>query len=227
MKPRVTLEQSNLPDGTPVALHEHDGRHYLTVDGIQTASPATRVSERAMAEVACAPFRPARQPRIWITGLGTGSILAGVQATLLQKKGAIHIAEPCRELRGWLREHLSESDFLEDPRLAFGTDPTADGLLAQRASLHAVLLHADTAPLLDPTKQLQLFDDRRWLTAAFDALLDGGLLAIASSKKIQGLAKKLERAGFTVAFHEVDAVPNARKPRKHFLLLGRKGKYAS
>lgn len=225
MKPRVILEQSTLPDGSEIILHEHDGRHYLTIDGIQTAGPSTRVSEFEMAALACSPFRPVRQPKIWIAGLGTGATLQGVRSTLLQKRATFLVAEPSPELPGWLRKHLPDPSFLDDDCLLIQPDPGPEGLIAIPDSLHAILVHADTAPVLDRTRPL--FEDQRWLTAAHDALQMGGLLAIASSSPIPRIEKTLERVGLTPIRHEIDAVPNARRPRKHFLWLGRKGKYDS
>lgn len=225
MKPRVILEQSTLPDGSELILHEHDGRHYLTVDGIQTASPATRVSEFEMAALACSPFRPVRQPKVWVAGLGTGAVLRGIRSTLLQKRATLMVAEPSRELPGWLRKHLEDTEFLDDQGLVITQEPGAEGLIPLKDTLHAILVHADTAPVLNRTKPLH--EDRRWLTAAHDALLSGGLLAIASSSPIPGIEKTLERVGLTPICHEIDAVPNARRPRKHFLWLGQKGKYES
>ena len=59
--------------------------------------------------------------------------------------------------------------------------------------------------------------------AAHGALQPGGLLAIASSRPVPDIERKLARAGFETARHEIDATPNARRPRRHFLWLARKG----
>ncbi|MGE9270959.1 MAG: hypothetical protein ACQKBU_09180 [Verrucomicrobiales bacterium] len=225
MKPRVTLEQATLPNGSSVILHEHDGRPYLTVDGVQTAGPATRISESELGALACAPFRPARQPKVWIAGLGVGSTLIGVRSTLLQKRASIHVAEPCPPLAWWLRTHLEDSSFLDDPCLTIGHDISANDLLPRKDTLHAILIHSDTAPLLEGNQTL--YENHRWMTAAYDSLQAGGLLAIASASPIPDIKKKLERAGFTPSLYEIDAAPNARRPRTHDLWLALKGNYES
>lgn len=222
MKPRVVIAETTLPDGTPLTLQEHDGRHYLLLAGEQTAGPATRVSEHEMARIACAPFRPARQPKVWLAGLGLGEALAGVAEAVPQKRATFYVAEPSEALPAWHREYFPDGVFATDKRVELRTDPGVGGLGEFDASLHAILVHADTAPLAAAGKAI--FDDRRWLTAAYDALQPGGLLAIASSQRIPWIEKALTRAGFAVAFHEIDAVPKARRPRHHFLWLGRKGK---
>jgi len=224
MKPRVVIAESTLPDGSALALQEHDGRHYLTLNGEQTAGPSTRVSEAEMARIGCAPFRPARQPRIWLAGLALGEALAAAAAALPQKRATFYVAEPATVLPVWHREHLADSALAGDTRTELRDDAGAGGLAEFDGSLHAILLHADTAPL--GSDRRALFEDKRWLTAAYDALQPGGLIAIASSQKLPRIERQLARAGFQVVFHEINAVPKARRPRLHFLWLGRKGKAA-
>lgn len=221
MKPRVLIAESRLPDDSVLALHEHDGRHYLTIDGATTAGPATRASEEGLARLATSPFRPVRQPRIWLAGLGLGAVLAAALEALPQKRGLFHVAEPSRELPEWLREHLAP-DFLEDKRVEIGHDPGVAGLRAGADPWHLLLVHADTAPQRPGARAL--FDDRAWLAAAYDSLREGGLLAIASSRPLPKIERTLSKAGFEVVRHEIDAAPNARRPRRHHLWLARKGK---
>ncbi|BCX47881.1 hypothetical protein HAHE_17890 [Haloferula helveola] len=221
MKPRVILAETTQPDGSALVLHEHDGRPYLTVDGVQTSGPSTRASEVALAQIGTSPFRPVRQPRIWIAGLGLGTVLKAALEALPQKRGVFHVAEPCAELASWHRKYLDPTP-LEDKRVETGSDPGVGGLAASSDGWHAILVHADTAPLLN--RKRLLHEDRRWLTAAYDHLKPGGLLAIASARPIPKIESNLGRTGFEVIRHQVDAVPNARRPRHHFLWLARKGK---
>lgn len=221
MKPRVQIAETTLPDGSVLGLHEHDGRHYLQCNGMVVAGPSTRASEHEMARLACAPFRPARQPKLWIAGIALGETLKAIAEHLPQKRGTLFVAEPSETLLGWHRGHLEESPLTTEKRLILSTDPGPAGLAEHQETLHAILVHADTAPRLQPGKAL--FEDHRWLPAAYQALQPGGLLAIASSRKIPQLDRQLAKAGFTVAIHEIDASPGARRPRMHFLWLGRKG----
>jgi hypothetical protein len=220
MKPRVTLAHTRLADDTELVLHEHDGRPYLTLDGVQTAGPATRASEEGLARLATSPFRPVRQPRVWIAGLGLGEIVQTVCEALPQKRALFHVAEPCRELPTWLDRHLDRRP-LDDARVVLGRDIGPGGLAAGPDPWHAILVHADTTPALAPGKAP--FEDHRWLTAAFDSLREGGLLAIAASAPVPKLERHLTRVGFRVARHEIDVVPQAKRPRLHPLWLARKG----
>lgn len=222
MKPRLTLAETTLPDGSVLGLHEHDGRKYLQHGSVQLSGPATAASERELGRLACAPFRPVKQPKIWILGLGLGEMLGGAMETLPQKKGTFVIAERWMVLREWYRKFLPESPALTDSRVAITEDTGPAMFHEYDGVLHAVLLHADTAPLGEKGKAV--FEDRRWLAAVHGALQAGGLLGIASSRPVPNIERNLARAGFEVVRHEIDATPNARRPRRHFLWLARKGK---
>ncbi|RYD64926.1 MAG: hypothetical protein EOP83_08560 [Verrucomicrobiaceae bacterium] len=222
MKPRITLAETTLPDGTVLGIHEHDGRRYLQHGANQLAGPATRISERELGRIGCAPFKPVRQPKVWMVGLGLGEVLAGAMESLLQKRGTFYVAETWPVVVQWHREFIPDSPALTDSRVEILNDSSPTGLHAFNGELHAVLIHADTAPLAGKTRGLH--EDTRWLASAHGALQPGGLLAIASSRPVPDIERKLSRAGFEVVRHEIDATPNARRPRRHFLWLARKGK---
>jgi len=66
--------------------------------------------------------------------------------------------------------------------------------------------------------------ERRWLAAAYEALQAGGLLAIAGSRPVANLTRRLQRAGFEVAEFTVPAAPEAKKSRWLPIWLARKVK---
>ncbi len=220
MKPRIILEEARLPDGGSLTLQEHDGRKALLIHGQQICGPATRAAEEELARLACAPFRPARQPKLWFIGLGLGHTLSAAAAELRQKRGAFTVVEPLPELPAWHRAHLPESPLLNDPRVVVESDCSPAMLSRQNGSLHAILLHLDGAPAGPGNRPL--VDDRRWLAAAYEALQAGGLLAIAGSRHVAGLSRRLQRSGFEVAEFTVPASPNAKKLRLLPIWLARK-----
>ena len=222
MKPRISLAETKLPDGTLLVLQEHDGHHYLLVHGQQITGPATQAVEAELARLACAPFRSARQPKVFIVGLGLGHLVAGVTVALPQKRTTILVAEPLAELPRWHRAHLPASPLNTDSRITLLPEPGPAGLAAHPGSLHAIILHLDSAPLDERNRPW--VDDRRWLTHAYDALQAGGLLAIAASRPSRDLTRHLHRAGFVVAEHLTPAVPSAKKTRLQPIWLARKGK---
>lgn len=222
MKPRITLAETLLADGSPLELQEHDGRHSLVVRGQQIAGPSTKVAEQECARLACAPFRPVRQPKIWFAGLGLGQALVGASESLLQKKGNLIVAEPLAALVDWQRKFFPEGTFCTDPRVSHEADVGVSGLVSHAGTLHAIIVHTDTAPIGPDGKSV--VENRRWLTAAFEALQAGGVLAITAPRQRVNLTRTLERAGFNVAEHLVPDSPSAKKPRFQPIWLARKGK---
>ena len=222
MKPRIILAETQLADGTALVLQEHDGRHSLLIHGQQIAGPATQGAEAELARLACAPFRPARQPKIFLVGLALGHTLAGVAAALPQKRAMFLVAEPLADLSDWHRAHLPASPLNTDPRVTLQRDPSPSGLIQHAGSLHAILLHIDASPTTESSRPW--VDDRRWLAAAYESLQTGGLLAIAASRLLPTLTRRLQRAGFAVSEHLVPVAPNAKKTRLQPIWLARKGK---
>lgn len=222
MKPRITLAEWPLAEGGSLLLQEHDGRRYLLVHGQQICGPATRAVEEELARLACAPFRPARQPKIWFAGLGMGHAVAAAAAELKQKRATFIVAEPLPVLAEWHRMHLPDSPLLTEPRMVLENDCGAAGLLRHTGQLHAIVLHLDAAP--QGPAQRPLTDDRAWLAAAYEALQAGGLLAIGGSRPVPGLFRRLQRAGFEVAEMTIAASPLAKKSRLAPVWLARKGR---
>ncbi len=224
MKPRITLAETQLPDGNILALQEHDGRKSFFVHGQQICGPATKAAEEELARLACAPFRPARQPQIWFCGLGLGHTLAAVARELPQKRASLIVAEPLAAIPEWHRTHLPESPLLTDSRISLETDCGPAGLIRHAGLLHAILVHLDASPT-GPRNRTWV-DERRWVSAAYEALQQGGLLAIAGSRHVANLSKRLQGSGFEVAEFTVPSSPNAKRPRFLPIWLARKGKAA-
>ena len=224
MKPRITLAETPLPDGSTLSLQEHDGRKSLIIHGQQICGPATRATEEELARLACAPFRPARQPKLWFVGIGLGHTLASAAAELKQKRATFVVAEPLAALPAWHRQHLPESPLVTDSRVVLENDCGPSALTRQAGMLHAILLHLDASPT--GPRNRPWVDDRRWVSAAYEALQDGGLLAIAGSRYAPNLTRNLQRSGFEVAEFTVPAVPGAKKTRLLPIWLARKGKAA-
>ncbi|MEY4242538.1 MAG: hypothetical protein RLZZ245_123 [Verrucomicrobiota bacterium] len=224
MKPRITLAEAQLPDGNILTLQEHDARKSLIVHGQQICGPATRAAEEELARLACAPFRPARQPKIFFMGLGLGHTLAAVAKELPQKRAQFIVAEPMAAMTEWHRTLIPESPLLSDARILLENDCSPSVLTRQEGTLHAILMHLDASPT-GPRNRTWV-DERRWVSAAYEALQQGGLLAIAGSRHVANLTRRLQGSGFEVAEFTVPSSPNAKKPRFLPIWLARKGKAA-
>lgn len=224
MKPRITLGETTLDDSSRLELQEHDGRRYLLVHGQQICGPATRATDEELAKLAAAPFRPARQPRIWMVGLGLGHMLEAIIRELPQKRAVYTVAESRGEIVDWNRKFFPDTP-LNDPRVVIESDSGANALNKQSGCLHAIMIHLDSAPLAG--KGRLYINDKRWLSATYEALQPGGLLAIASTRKLPTLTRNLEREGYEVVEHMVPAVPMAKKTRLIPIWLARKSRGAA
>lgn len=225
MKPRITLAEAEQPGGGTLTLQSHDGRIAILSHGEQICGPATRACEEELARLACAPFRPVRQPKIWIAGAGLGSIANTVATELTQKRGQFIVAEPTRAMLDWHRDHLENSPLVTDDRFIIESDAGPGGLHQYAGALNAIIIHLDASPDGDDGRRLP--ENPRWLAAAYEALITGGLLAIGGTRPLPGLFRKLRRQGFDVADHFVPSSPVAKKPRMLPILLARKGHYRS
>jgi spermidine synthase len=224
MKPRITLAETALPEGGILSLQEHDGRLSLLIHGQQICGPATRAAEEELALLACAPFRPARQPKLLFIGLGLGHALAAAATELKQKRATLIAAEPLAALVEWHRLHMPGSPLHTDPRVVLENSCDPAALIRHAGTLHAILIHLDAAPAGPGNRPW--VEDRRWLAAAYEALQAGGLLAIASSRPVASLTRRLQRNGFEVAEFTVPASPHAKRSRMQPIWLARKSRGA-
>jgi len=219
MKPRRIVESCPLPDGRTLELHEHDGRPTLHVHGEQVVDSRTAAAEAELAQLACAPFRPVRQPRIVVLGLGVGNILRAVLDALPQKRGKFLVAESIKPLVAWHRAGLAglDPELPANPRVEFHP-VEADGMLhGFELPPHAIVLHLDAGAVLAAGPDSAPTDSRNWLAAARDVLRPGGLLAIGSLHPQRNLARYLQKAGFDVSESNVHGSSATRKPRPLWL----------
>ena len=202
MKPRITLAETRLPDGSTLALQEHDGRKYLLIHGQQICGPATRAAEEELARLACAPFRPARQPKICFAGLGLGHTLAAAATELPQKRATFIVAEPLADLPEWHRPHLPASPLLTDSRV--GWKPTA-------APPHSPAMPACSTPScsISTPRPPARATARGWTTAAGSPRPTRRSRPAACwpspVRARRRLTRQLQRAGFEVAEFTVPA----------------------
>jgi spermidine synthase len=214
MKPRITLAEATLDDGSPLELQEHDGRRYLLVQGQQICGPATRAAEEELAKLAAAPFRPARQPRVWLIGLGLGHMLKSIMEQLPQKRALFTVAENREVLIDWNREFLTSVNGLlvDDPRVRIHRRDVNDLIeKAGKDRYHAILLDVDNSP--DPLVQkgnARLYN-RGGLERTKAALHSGGRVVFWSANPDKDFARSLERVFKNVQCIGAKAYPKAKR----------------
>lgn len=223
MKPTIVLASTRNADENTLALLEHDGHYYLQLDGTPLQSSFAHGAQSELARLACAPFRPVRQPRLLLAGLGLGFTLATAREALPQRRATFLVAEPCAELPAWHRRFLADlhPGQLGDPRVHLEPKDVAAVLDAQREGLHAILLDAGgTAPLPGVTDQSGV-PVSSFLHRAHSTLKEGGLLAVACSNDSPSLERRLRQAGFDVAHQSVPASHKGKQKRRSSIWLAR------
>ncbi len=204
MKPTTTLATCRTPDGSLLVLQEHDGQHFLKIDGVPLMSTTAAASEQQMAELACATLPPAK-PRVLIGGLGFGFTLRRV-LELCPPGAHVEVAELLPEVIAWNREFLGHVNggLLDDARVKLHVGDVADliGRGGRGERYHAILLDVDNSP--DPLVQqgnARLYT-REGMVRTRDALAAGGRVVYwsanpdaAFARALQGVFKRVECIG--------------------------------
>src|SRR5688500_2472281 len=118
MKKWTLLDQAQTPDGGVIALHEHDGKYTIRVNGADLMSTRQHASEEKIAELACAPLATTRAPRVLIGGLGFGFTLRAALAKL-PSDAKVLVAELMQAVIDWNTDpkYQLAADAVADPRV--------------------------------------------------------------------------------------------------------------
>lgn len=206
MKATTTLAECTLSDGTHLLLQEHDGRHFLKVDGVPLMSTHAHASEQLMAELAC--VRLPGKPRVLIGGLGFGYTLKRV-LELCPADASVVVAELLPQIVEWNRTHLREVNgrLLDDPRVTLAIGDVND-VIGSRDRFDAILLDVDNSPdALVQHANARLYQ-RQGLERARAALQPRGRVVYWSAHEDRRFAKLLESV-----FAKVECVPAKAYPQ--------------
>jgi len=126
MKPFRRLGEATAPDGTILALFEHDGAYVIRVNGIELMSTRRHNSEDALAELVCAPLADKRNARVLVGGLGLGFTLK-TALRLLAPDATVMVAEIVQAVIDWNRnvDYPLAHEALADARVEMRHDDVA------------------------------------------------------------------------------------------------------
>lgn len=211
MKVITTLATCQSPDGGKLVLQEHDGQHYLKVNGVPLMSTRASSSEQQMAEVACANMP--QKPRVLIGGLGFGFTLRRV-LELCPDDAIVDVAELLPEIVQWNREFLSgvNGGLLDDPRVRLHVCDVGEVIKgAGNDRYHAILLDVDNSP--DPLVQhgnAELYN-KAGIALAKAALHPKGRVVYWSANQDNAFARTLQKAFRNVECIRAKAYPKAKR----------------
>lgn len=224
MKPFNTLAQVRTPDGATLALLEHDGEHYLKLNGRQLMSSYATASELALAQHSCARLAAHPEPRILIGGLGLGYTLQRV-LELVGKNAVVEVAELIPEVVEWNREFLREVNgkLLDDPRVKIIVGDVFKLLLRSAAPRYdAILLDLDNGPVSMMQPENSRVYDRQGFARITRALLPEGCAAFWSASEDQPFVSRLSRAGFDVQAYPAPAHVRAKQANHRIYIATRR-----
>ncbi|MBC8125537.1 MAG: spermine synthase [Gloeobacteraceae cyanobacterium ES-bin-144] len=210
MKPTTTLATCRTPDGALLVLQEHDGQHFLKVDGVQLMSTTASSSEQQMAELACHALP--EKPRILIGGLGFGFTLRRV-LELCPADALVDVAELLQEVIDWNRQFLANVNGLlvDDPRVRIHRRDVAELIEScGKNRYHTILLDVDNSP--DPLVQkgnARLYN-RGGIARTKAALHPGGRVVFWSANPDKDFARSLEKDFKKVECISAKAYPKAK-----------------
>lgn len=223
MKKWNTLASAKTPDGSTLALVEHDGEYLLRVDGRELMSTARHASELRLGALGAEVIARRPKARALIGGLGLGFTLRGLLAGA-RPDAAITVAELMPEVVAWNREPtwpLAHAE-LADPRVEVALGDVFEVLA--RGRYDAILLDADNGTTAMMTRGNQALYQRRGIERVRAALSDGGVVIYWSAERDRPFAAALEKAGFVVRTEGVRAYGTGGP--YHTLIIAKKAKSA-
>jgi spermidine synthase len=213
MKPFRTLAEMRTPDGSRLTLHEHDGEHFMKLNGRQLMSTSSTASELLLAQEACARIASTDDARVLIGGLGLGFTLKRV-LDLVGPAARVQVAELLAEVVAWNRDLLGgvNGKLLQDARVeVLVADVFAVIRRAGPAHYDAIMLDVDNGPTSFVQTRNSRIYNRRGLGLIFRALKPGGRVAFWSAVDEPDFQRTLVRAGFGVDVWPAKAHDRARQ----------------
>lgn len=229
MKHYNKLAETTTPEGESLELFEHDGEFFISSKGERLMTSIAYGSEEELARMACQPFRPARQPKVLIGGLGMCFTLSAAVESLPQDGAEFVVAELTQGVVEWNQTYLKglHPDLLEDQRIKIKVSPVQKLIAQATKEYSAIMLDVDNGPSAFHGEENESLYTIEGLLAAKAALKDGGILAVWSAYPDKKFTKLVRKAGFDVSEVEVPASHRGRKRRMHTIWLARNGAYQS
>jgi len=219
MKPFRQLGEATAPDGTVLALFEHDGAYVIRVNGVELMSTRRHHSEDALAELACRPLQEQPDAKVLIGGLGLGFTLKAALRALAPDARVV-VTEIVETVIEWNRnpDFPLAGDALRDPRVEVRHDDVVRVLQQHHGAFDAIMLDVDNgADPLTTSGNAHLYGSAG-IHLAVAALRAAGRLVYWSARDDRSFEKSLRHAGLTVAVSHVRA--HTISGPKHTLYVG-------
>ena len=213
LKPFRNLGQTQTPDGSLFALHEHDGEYFLKLNGRQLMSTTSTTSELMLAQLPCKGLASRADACVLIGGLGLGYSLRRA-LELVGPTAGVEVAELLPDVVAWNREFLRDVNgaLLDDPRVKVIVGDVFDVIRrAKNGCYDAILLDVDNGPTSFVQAKNSRLYDRRGFGLISRTLKPGGKVAFWSACEEPGFIQSLSAAGFRAEAVPVKANEHAKR----------------
>ncbi len=199
MKRLERLGAARTPNGTELVLYRHDGAYLIRADGVELMSTRRHLSERRLAEVACAGLAGVAGARVLIGGLGLGFTLRAALESLGEFAEVV-VAELVSEVIEWNADPAYDlsADAMRDARVRVVQEDVIDVLREHTATFDAIMLDTDNGPdgmLMSESERLYA---PRGVASTIAALRPGGKIAYWSVGDDPRFERLLRRHGLQV-----------------------------
>jgi spermidine synthase len=177
-------------------------------------------SEDVLAELACKRLGRRKKPHLLVGGLGMGYTLraaldhAGPQARIAVSELIPAVVRWNRKYLGGLAGHP-----LDDPRVEVLEQDVGKVMQANPEGFDAIMLDVDNGPDGFTREDNDSLYGYYGLANAYAALTPGGVLTVWSAGRDRAFTQRLQKSGFRVEEHQVQAV-KGRRGTKHTIWVG-------
>ncbi len=208
-----------LPEGDVLTLRRRGDEFEIRFNLFELMASRNSVSERAMAEIACARVDRAAA-RVLIGGLGMGYTVRAV-LDQLGEDARVTVAELVPEVIAWNRGPLAglAAHPLDDPRVTVCNDDVANVIRSHSGAFDIILMDVDNGPdavLFAPNQFLYAEEGVKLILSG---LRPGGVLAVWAADRSPAFERVLETGGFRPERMEVE-VREKNGPAHTIYLVG-------
>ena len=211
MKATIKIAEVRTPDGSQMALYQHDLDFIIRVNGEDLMHSHQNESELELARLGCRHLAESKEPRVLIGGLGMGYTLRQT-LDMLGPNARVVVGELIGAVVEWNRKFLGalNSEPLEDSRVDLKTGDIVGLISRSKGQFDAILLDVDNGPAaMVDTGNRRLYG-YEGMEACRRALVEKGCLAVWSAKPDKKFEQMLVRCGFHVRRFTVPAYKGSK-----------------
>jgi len=219
MKPYTLLTEYQSSNDLTYGLYERDGNKYYQINSQPVASSKESNCETDLAFTLSRPFKPAKQPKVLIVGLGAGCFLNAISESMTQKKACFELIDPNPKAFEWFKEHLAQDEASVE-RTEFSPELVKSYVKSKAEKYNAIFVDPE---YWRSTEQGEDLLSKIYINYFVNALKRGGLMGMVTERPDKIVQGRLERSGFEVNVERIAAVPGGKRQRT--IWVAKKGHY--